>query len=197
MPLEPTITGVEYSPQLAQVAGASDMMIVARFLLVMGDHEHPLSLCLSFPGLLPFLKVADSVDNVSDRDRARRQEARTRLTAGLQEIPVDVSVRFRATGADPMELAGLQVGDVVRLAAPLPGPSRRDRRRRRLRPCHPRAARSATRRPRRRALEPGELMTSAQVPTGETWLQGAGGQRRPRRRRRGAAAALRPAAHRR
>ena len=122
VPLEPNITGVEYSPQLAQVAGASDMMIVARFQLVMGVHEHPLSLCISFPGLLPFLKVADSAGNVSDRDRARRQDARTRLTAGLQEIPVDVSVRFRATGADPMELAGLQVGDVVRLQHPSQAP---------------------------------------------------------------------------
>ncbi len=44
------------------------------------------------------------------------------MTAGLQEIPVDVAVRFRATAADPMELAGLQVGDVVRLQHPSQAP---------------------------------------------------------------------------
>jgi flagellar motor switch protein FliM len=120
--LEPVITGVEYSPQLAQVAGTSDIMIVARFQLVMGGTEQQLSLCVSFSSLLPYLKVADSADNTNDRDRARRQEARTRLTAGLQEIPVDVSVRFRGTGADPLELAGLQVGDVVRLKHPAQAP---------------------------------------------------------------------------
>ena len=120
--LEPVITAVEYSPQLAQVAGASDIMVVARFELAMGTTVQPLSLCMSFSGLLPFLKVADSADNVNERDRVRRQESRARLTAGLQEIPVDVSVRFRATAADPLELAGLQVGDVVRLQHPSQAP---------------------------------------------------------------------------
>jgi flagellar motor switch protein FliM len=120
--LEPVITGVEYNPQLAQVAGSSDMMIVARFGLVMGGTEHPLSLCMSFTGMLPFLKVADSDESVNERDRLRRQDARTRLTAGLQDVPVDVAVRFRATGADPLELAGLQVGDVVRLKHPSQAP---------------------------------------------------------------------------
>lgn len=120
--LDPQITAVEYSPQLAQVAGSSDMMIVARLQLRMGAQEHQLSLCMSFTGLLPFLKVADSADNVNERDRARRQDARTRIAAGMQEIPVDVTVRFRATAADPLELAGLQVGDVVRLQHPAQAP---------------------------------------------------------------------------
>ena len=120
--LDPRVTAVEYSPQLAQVASSSDIMVVARFQLGMGEALHPLSLCMSFSGLLPVLKVAASTDNVNDRDRLRREEARTRLTAGLQDIPVDVSVRFRATGADPLELAGLQVGDVVRLEHPAQAP---------------------------------------------------------------------------
>jgi flagellar motor switch protein FliM len=120
--LDPQITGIEYNPQLAQVAGGSDMMIVARFQLVMGATEHPLSLCLSFQGLLPYLKGADSAGSVPERDRSRRQEARTRLAAGLQEIPVDVAVRFRSTDADPLELAGLRVGDVVRLQHPAQAP---------------------------------------------------------------------------
>lgn len=120
--VEPRVTAVEYSPQLAQVASSSDIMVVARFQLGMGESVHPMSVCMSFTGLLPFLKVVGSDENVNERDRLRREEARTRLTAGLQEIPVDVSVRFRATGADPLELAGLQVGDVVRLEHPAQAP---------------------------------------------------------------------------
>lgn len=120
--LDPKITTVEYSPQLAQVAGASDVMVVARHTLRMGDAEFPLSVCMSFTGLLPYLNAADSADTVNERDRHARADASQRLAASLQEIPVDVMVRFRATDADPLELAGLRVGDVVRLKHPAQAP---------------------------------------------------------------------------
>jgi flagellar motor switch protein FliM len=119
---EPRITGVEYDPQLAQLAGASDAMVVTRLRLHLGDSDYPLSVALSLTGMLPFLNVAESAEAVTDRDRARRQEAHERLSAGLQGIPVDVAVRFRGTAADPVELAALQVGDVVRLAHPAQSP---------------------------------------------------------------------------
>ena len=78
---------------------------------------------MSFTGLLPFLKVADSADTVNDRDRARRQRGPApprRRPAGdpgrrLGAVP-------RAPPADPVELAGLQVGDVVRLKHPAQAP---------------------------------------------------------------------------
>jgi len=120
--LDPQVTTVEYSPALAQVATASDVMVVARHTLRMGDVDFPLSICMSFTGLLPYLKVDDSSRVVNERDRRLRADAATRLSAGLQEIPVDVSVRFRTTDADPMELAGLQIGDVVRLKHPAQAP---------------------------------------------------------------------------
>lgn len=120
--VEPHVLAVEYNPQLAQVAVASDIMIVARLVLRMKDTEHPLSVCLPFSGLLPFLNAADAVEVVSERDRLIRQESSGRLAAGLQEIPVEVSVRFRSTTADPTELAGLRVGDVVRLKHPAQAP---------------------------------------------------------------------------
>jgi len=120
--VDPKITTVEYSPQLAQVAGASDVVVVARHTLRMRGGEFPLSICMSFTGLLPYLNEADATGPVSERDRLLREDSSTRLAAGLQEIPVDVSVRFRTTSADPIELAGLQVGDVVRLKHPAQAP---------------------------------------------------------------------------
>ena len=120
--LEPSVTTVEYSPQLAQVASASDVMVVARLQLRMGEAEHFLSVCMSFAGLLPYLNVAAAAETVNDRDRLLREEASQRLAAGLQDIPVEVSVRFRATSADPVELARLTVGDVVRLQHPAQAP---------------------------------------------------------------------------
>lgn len=120
--IEPEIVGVEYSPQLAQLANATDAMVVARFVLRRGDAEHPLTLAMSFNGLLPFLTASGGSDVVSERDRAAREEASARLAAGFQEVPVDVAVRFRGTVADPLELSGLQVGDVVRLKHPAQAP---------------------------------------------------------------------------
>ncbi|MGZ4493264.1 MAG: flagellar motor switch protein FliM [Nocardioides sp.] len=122
VPVEPVVLGMEYSPQLAQVANASDVMVVARFVFKRGEVEHPISLCLSFNGLIPFLAASGGADTVSDRDRALRQEASARLAAGIQEVPVEVSVRFRGTLGDPLELSGLQVGDVVRLRHPAQAP---------------------------------------------------------------------------
>ncbi|MGZ4505122.1 MAG: flagellar motor switch protein FliM [Nocardioidaceae bacterium] len=120
--LEPRIVGVEYSPQLAQVANATDAMVVARFVLRHGDAEHPVSLCLSFAGLLPHLAAAEASGVVSDRERAQRAEASARLAETFQSVPVDVAVRFRSTAADPVTLANLRVGDVVRLGHPAAAP---------------------------------------------------------------------------
>jgi flagellar motor switch protein FliM len=120
--LQPVVKGVEYNPQLAQVASASDPMVVARFVLRMGEVERPVSLCLSFSGLLPFLAAADSRGVVSERDRVEREQSSLRLAAGMQTVPVDVAVRFRGTAADPIELSGLRVGDVVKLRHPAAAP---------------------------------------------------------------------------
>jgi flagellar motor switch protein FliM len=117
----PEIVGVEYSPQLAQVAAAADTMVVARMILQQGDAEHDVSLCFPYKALLPAL-TASASDVVSDRERAKREEASARLAAGFQDVPVEVGVRFRATTADPVDLAGLAVGDVVRLRHPAEAP---------------------------------------------------------------------------
>ncbi|NUR07126.1 MAG: flagellar motor switch protein FliM [Nocardioidaceae bacterium] len=120
--LDPRITAVEYSPQLAQVASASEMMVVARYALRMGETQHPLSLCLSLSNLMPFVQAAASADDMSDADRQARVVATGHLTSALQDVPVDVAVRYRTTMASPLELAGLGVGDVVRLKHPTQAP---------------------------------------------------------------------------
>jgi flagellar motor switch protein FliM len=117
----PEIVGVEYSPQLAQVAAAADTMVVARMILQQGETEHDVSLCFPYNALLPAL-TASASDVVSDRERAKREEASARLAAGFQDVPIEVGVRFRATTADPVDLASLAVGDVVRLRHPAEAP---------------------------------------------------------------------------
>jgi flagellar motor switch protein FliM len=117
----PRIVGVEYSPQLAQVAAAADTMVVARMILQQGEAEYDVSLCLSFNALLPYISSSSS-DVVSERERAKRADASARLAEGFQDVPVDVGVRFRSTTTDPVELATLAVGDVIRLRHPAEAP---------------------------------------------------------------------------
>jgi flagellar motor switch protein FliM len=104
----------EYYPQNARFAHATDAMVVARFRLQHRDEQLALSLCFPFAGLLPGLKGAAA--QVSESERRTRAAASVRLAETFEEVPVDVVVRFRHTDADPVELSGLQVGDVVRLA---------------------------------------------------------------------------------
>jgi flagellar motor switch protein FliM len=120
--LEPTITGVEYSPQFAQTAGAADVMVVASFELKFGDAEHRMTFCLPFSGLLPHLANASAPTPASDRERLQRAQAAALLKEQFHDVPVEVDVKFRHTRLAPDEISHLAVGDVVRLAHPSAAP---------------------------------------------------------------------------
>jgi flagellar motor switch protein FliM len=121
-PIEPAVTGTEYSPQFAQAAATSDVMVVASFDLRQGDTDHVITLCLPFTGLLPFLTSTENTAATSQRERIERAHDAALLYERMHAVPVDVAVRFRRTVADPEELADLQVGDVVRLQHPAAAP---------------------------------------------------------------------------
>ena len=122
VPLEPVVTGVEYSPQFAQVASAADVMVVAVLDLKIGDREWRMTVCLPFAGLLPHLVRAAAPGAVSDRERAQQARASAQLLDGFQLVPVDVAVRLRPTSLGPVDLALLEVGDVIRLDHPAAAP---------------------------------------------------------------------------
>lgn len=120
--LDPQVTGVEYSPQFAQAAGTADVMVVIGFELRIDDRPHAMSVCLPFSGLHPHLAAAAAPAPVSNRERAQRAEAAELLQASFEDVPVEVSVRFRSTAVDPITLSTLQPGDVLRLAHPASAP---------------------------------------------------------------------------
>ena len=122
VPLEPVLTGVEYSPQFAQVASAADVMVVAVLDLRISELAWRTTVCLPFAGLLPHLVRAAEPVPVSDRERAQRARASQELLAGFQLVPVDVAVRVRPTSLGPDDLALLEVGDVIRLDHPAAAP---------------------------------------------------------------------------
>lgn len=122
VPLDPMVIGVEYSPQFAQVAGASDVMVVATLDLRINDRSFRMTVCLPFSGLLPHLVRASAPVPVSERERDQRARASRELHLSFERVPVDVAVRLRPTVLGPDDLTGLAAGDVVRLGHPAAAP---------------------------------------------------------------------------
>ncbi len=120
--LEPSVKAVEYSPQFAQAAGASDVMVLMTFDLKIDEHDHRMTFCLPFSGLLPHLVKASAPTPASDRERAQRAMAAAMLQESFRDVPVEVRVRLRNTRVAPDTIGHLKVGDVVRLAHPAAAP---------------------------------------------------------------------------
>ncbi|MFS3127107.1 flagellar motor switch protein FliM [Nocardioides sp. Bht2] len=120
--LEPVVIGQEYSPQFAQIAAGSDVMVVATFTLTINDRPHRMTLCLPFGGMLPHLATAAAPTPVSERERAQRAQAAQLLRAQFDKVPLPVTVRLRTTTVDPAALSELRPGDVVRLSHPAAAP---------------------------------------------------------------------------
>ncbi|GAB4010088.1 flagellar motor switch protein FliM [Nocardioides ultimimeridianus] len=120
--LEPTVSGVEYSPQFAQVAGAADVMVVVTFELRIGEQPHGLTVCLPFSGLLPHLANASGNGAVSDREKAQRAHSARLLQEQFSQVPVEVAVRLRPIDLAPAAIAELKPGSVLRLTHPAAAP---------------------------------------------------------------------------
>lgn len=120
--VEPVVTGTEYSPQFAQVAGAADVMVVGTFDIRINDRPFAMTVCLPFTGLQPHLVAAAAPAPVSDRERAQRAIAAELLHRQFDQVPLDVSVRLRATTLAPEELRDLRAGDIIRLGHPAAAP---------------------------------------------------------------------------
>jgi flagellar motor switch protein FliM len=122
VPLDPMVTGVEYSPQFAQVAAASDVMVVATLELRINERSFRMTVCLPFAGMLPHLVRAAAPVPASDTERAQRARTAAELLQQFQEVPVEVAVRVRSTHLGPDDLVGLVPGDVLRLGHPASAP---------------------------------------------------------------------------
>ena len=120
--LDPKVTGVEYSPQLAQAASASDVMVVATLELRINERNFRMTVCLPFSDLLPLLVRASAPVPASDRERAKRALSSAELLQTFQRVPVEAVVRLRPTTLGPGELSDLRPGTVLRLGHPAAAP---------------------------------------------------------------------------
>jgi flagellar motor switch protein FliM len=119
--IQPALTGFEYNPQLAQAASGSDTVMVASFAMAVGSREGEATLVLPFSSFAQALNNAAS-PQLSESALAKRRRAAEALTARLNLVPVDVSVRFAPLTVSSSDLLSLAIGDVLLLRHPPDAP---------------------------------------------------------------------------
>lgn len=101
------VEGIQYNSQFAQAAATADLMIVASFVVRVGDSITPATLAIPADVLLPQLGEANPTSAVA--------HARDLVSAQLGNVPVELSLRLAPARVTPSRILGLAVGDVIDL----------------------------------------------------------------------------------
>lgn len=110
----PQLVTLESNAQFVQAAAATDPVIVWQMELQMGDRSAPVTLCFPYATLAPALELMTAA--AQDGEKARvRAEATRKTTQRLNDVLVDVSVRFDPIRLRSSQILALEVGDVVSL----------------------------------------------------------------------------------
>lgn len=111
--IEPAVESLETSPQFAQIAAPSDVVIVASFELRVGDQDGVATVCLPFGSVFPVLEVAVNARRLHRGGDAHRSTAA--LAERLSDVEVEVGLRFAPVCLTPREIVDLRPGDVLPL----------------------------------------------------------------------------------
>lgn len=117
-PLTPSLRALEFNPQFVQVAAATDLYIVASFTVVLGGSSAPAT--VAFPA--PVLTARTGSDEPDAATRLARQQSRNAMSGLVEDVPVEVRVRFVPRTMASAALLDLKVGDLVRLDHPTDRP---------------------------------------------------------------------------
>src|SRR5581483_3242547 len=113
--LTPALGTIEYNPQFVRTFAPSDAVVVASFEMRVGGEECVATICLPFSMILPVLQSDDADVELSASEADARRTAQVNLTAGLESVPLGVSVRFQPIRMRADDVVDLQVGDIVPL----------------------------------------------------------------------------------
>jgi flagellar motor switch protein FliM len=114
--IEPRLGAIEYNPQFAQAASASDPVVVASFEIKVGAEECVATICIPYASIVPELSQGeDGGVTLSDAERITRETTYRNMAAGLESAPIDVSVKFQPVRMRPSDIISLRLGDVVPL----------------------------------------------------------------------------------
>lgn len=117
-PLEVTLRAVQYNPQFVQAVPASDAVLVATFQMRVGEREDLATVMFPAELLLAAVRQTDGVNGRSAEDQRAHELAVLDLESAVEEVPVEVAVRFAPVVVRPRDVVGLAVGDVVPLSHP-------------------------------------------------------------------------------
>ncbi|GAA1647988.1 flagellar motor switch protein FliM [Georgenia ruanii] len=120
--LEAEFKQIQYTPQFVQAAEASTPVIVARFELHVDEQDVPVSVMLPAEGLMTALRDGEHVDLRTAEEIAEEKVQSRLLEVAVQQVPVDVAVRFRPVTVHPREVVALRPGDVLPLHHPASRP---------------------------------------------------------------------------
>jgi flagellar motor switch protein FliM len=111
---KPQLLALESNAQFVQAAAPTDPVVVARMKLAVGESTSSADLCLPYAMLAPAL---EAVTRSADRGEKIRQRsvAAARTTQRLNDVEVDVSVRFDPLQLPSSQIGRLSVGDVLNL----------------------------------------------------------------------------------
>jgi flagellar motor switch protein FliM len=112
--VRPSLAGLENDARFVQAAALTDPVIVARFDITVGDKESTVGFCLPYAMLSATLEQLSSINDSAEKIRIRKEAAR-RTQQRLQDVFVDVSVRFDPLRLSSRTISALEVGDVLTL----------------------------------------------------------------------------------
>ncbi|HEU0256430.1 MAG TPA: flagellar motor switch protein FliM [Microbacteriaceae bacterium] len=104
------VDSIQYHSQFAQAAPTTELMVIARFTLRVGDNEAEASLALPWQVLLPQLGEANPTVPSDDATHYLRRQ--------LVQVPIEVAASLDPAYVTPSEVLSLKVGDVLRLPHP-------------------------------------------------------------------------------
>jgi flagellar motor switch protein FliM len=113
--IEPQLLRPESNPQFAQVASATDMVVVLRFDVKIGTVTGEATLCLPFNSMQPVLDEVTHNSFLAGREVTDPAVLRAAVGERIGDAPVDVAVRFTEITLTSREVVDLQPGDVVQL----------------------------------------------------------------------------------
>ncbi len=114
-PVDPQVLSQESNPQFAQVASATDMVVVLGFDVRIGSISGDVTLCLPFTSMQPVLDEVTASSFLSGREVADPTALRSAMADRIGDAGVTVAVRFGGVDLTSREVVELRPGDVVPL----------------------------------------------------------------------------------
>ncbi len=98
------LDNIQFSSPTAQAAGSGQFVLVARFMVAIGDTLSPTTLAI------PLDALADA-----DPNHQKGSPASAQQTVQLAQVPVSLALRLASATLTPTDVLGLAEGDLIRL----------------------------------------------------------------------------------